>query len=389
MNQRDTLPIYLSPHEAWRRPVIFEPGSLVMERYEVVAPLAAGARGTAHRARCIHSDRLVALKVDDWGPWCPSAERRFRDWYSAWRGIPPHRRLVMLLDAALLPARGRAQLFVAWELVEGMNLTEVDVNPRIVWTVAAQICEALEHLHRRGHVHGDVHLGNILFAGDDSIKLCDPAGPHGGESAKQPSDDVTAVGDVLEQLIRGLDGSLRDSVAPLLEIVAACRPKGTTRGPTDAIALMGHVDAARQRLDRDLREHARTAGHLRQRGRSGAALAIYKRLAALDPTAAVYSDAIGEIETESAAVAAACADLAATAAAMPLADLLMHLRALRRRFRDHADVLALRIAAVERARAYQAERRTQRVFHGAGDLGAAFRLFRRLNDQSDNLSSSA
>src|SRR5215470_15841262 len=39
--------------------------------------------------------------------------------------------------------------------------------------IAAGVCEALQHAHELGVVHGDVSPSNILLGFDGSVKLCD------------------------------------------------------------------------------------------------------------------------------------------------------------------------------------------------------------------------
>jgi serine/threonine protein kinase len=66
--------------------------------------------------------------------------------------------------------------YIAMELVRGPNLAQMvergPVPPRAVLRIAADLCSALEHMHRNGIVHCDVSPTNILI-GPERVMLTD------------------------------------------------------------------------------------------------------------------------------------------------------------------------------------------------------------------------
>jgi serine/threonine-protein kinase len=60
------------------------------------------------------------------------------------------------------------------ELLDGGDLVGVAGLPVAHWRHAAlAVLDALEYLHARDHVHGDVKARNVMFAADGSVRLVD------------------------------------------------------------------------------------------------------------------------------------------------------------------------------------------------------------------------
>ena len=145
------------------------PGSLV-GRYEVLAPLHAGAMGTVYRARRRDSDLEVALKalID------PRDAARF-EIEARLLGQLDHPRVVRVLDHF----EHDSAPYLVMEMVEGPNLIEVlardgapglPVDEAVEYT--RQACEALAYVHAQHVVHRDVKPENLIL-GDEGIVLVD------------------------------------------------------------------------------------------------------------------------------------------------------------------------------------------------------------------------
>ena len=77
--------------------------------------------------------------------------------------------------------RDRTGIYMVMEWFPGKSLREIlkeerKLAPERAAHIAAAICDALEYIHARGIVHGDLRPENVLVGAGDRIKLIDFGG---------------------------------------------------------------------------------------------------------------------------------------------------------------------------------------------------------------------
>jgi eukaryotic-like serine/threonine-protein kinase len=155
-------------------------GSLLADRYEIVAPIAVGGMGEVWRARDRVLDRIVAAKVlrseymSD-----PSFLARFRN-EARHTAALTHPNIASVYDyGETLDDSGTQQLaFLVMEFVEGHPLVTILHDEHRLppdWTlhVLGQSADGLSAAHRAGVVHRDIKPGNLIVRPDGVVKLTD------------------------------------------------------------------------------------------------------------------------------------------------------------------------------------------------------------------------
>ncbi len=132
-------------------------------RYALVGRLGEGGMGQVYRARHLQLGKAFALKIISPAFALDTVARaRFNEEAKLASEIS-HPNIVSVVDY------GEDEQFGAYmvmELVEGEPLINEGAAPmavRRVCDILAQIADALEHIHRRGIVHGDVKADNIML----------------------------------------------------------------------------------------------------------------------------------------------------------------------------------------------------------------------------------
>ncbi len=154
-------------------PAVLPPGHVV-GRYAIEAPLGGGGMGMVYRARHVHMQRSVALKVllphvsKD-----PVIRQRFlREARVASRFRHPC--VVELFDFD----DQEGLLYLAMELVEGWPLSVIyreqgPLEVRRAARIFDQVLDALGAAHAGGVVHRDLKPSNIMVGPDDRVKVLD------------------------------------------------------------------------------------------------------------------------------------------------------------------------------------------------------------------------
>ncbi len=157
-------------------------GQLVARRYLLDRPLGAGGRGVVWLATDRRLKRPVALKrahID--GDLTRRAQRRMREEATNAARVP-HPHVITLMDVAFDRERRKGgSEVVCWlvmEYLEARTLAQLlhekgPLSPRRAVHIAAQLASALEALHGRGLVHGDIKPGNVLVTAGDAVKVID------------------------------------------------------------------------------------------------------------------------------------------------------------------------------------------------------------------------
>ena len=151
-----------------------QPESLprVVDRYELLSVLGSGGFATVYRARHVHTQQAVAVKI-------LHPRSGVDRWLSEARAAASvqHRNVVRVLDCG----QAGDDVFIVMELVEGHTLgDELQAGPLPVMRavgIAVQILDGLSAAHARSIVHRDIKPPNILITrdadGSDLPKILD------------------------------------------------------------------------------------------------------------------------------------------------------------------------------------------------------------------------
>ncbi|HET6249712.1 MAG TPA: serine/threonine-protein kinase [Tepidisphaeraceae bacterium] len=144
-----------------------------LPQFEIIELLGRGGMGVVYKARQMHLDRLVALKIllpaDAISPGF--VERFRREARSLAKLNHPHIVTVHEFGEA------GGLYYLAMEYVDGVNLRQMIVANRMTAAEALAlvpgICEALQYAHEEGVVHRDIKPENILVDKRGRVKIAD------------------------------------------------------------------------------------------------------------------------------------------------------------------------------------------------------------------------
>ncbi len=146
--------------------------------YEIQAQVGAGGMGRVYKARDTRLDRIVAIKILTSDPAEPAAEReRFEREARAISSLN-HPNICTLYDVGEQPAGTSAVplRYLVMEFVDGESLAvRLQRGPLPLpqaLTFAIQVADALDRVHRKGIVHGDLKPGNVMLT-KAGVKLLD------------------------------------------------------------------------------------------------------------------------------------------------------------------------------------------------------------------------
>ena len=155
-------------------PAFLPSGSLLGNRYEILAMLGQGGMGAVYKARDIELDRTVALKVirpEFAGQ--PEILQRFKQELILARKVT-HRNVIRIFD--LGEASGIK--FITMDFIDGHDLKSVLVHegklpPERAVGIILQVCLALEAAHSEGVVHRDLKPQNIMLDKQGRVSVMD------------------------------------------------------------------------------------------------------------------------------------------------------------------------------------------------------------------------
>src|SRR4051812_33239513 len=130
-------------------------------RYALDGRLGEGGMGEVYRARHLQLGKPFALKLISPAFALDAAARERFNQEAKLASEITHPNIVSVVDYGEDPQFGA---YMVMELVEGESLIPADNTPisvRRVCDVLGQVADALDHIHKRGIVHGDVKADNI------------------------------------------------------------------------------------------------------------------------------------------------------------------------------------------------------------------------------------
>ena len=146
------------------------PGSIVADRYRIVAQLGSGGMALVWRAHDTELGQDIALKVmhpEASELWLP----RFRQELALAR-VLTHKNIVRVFDIG----QHGASRFISMELLEGMALDEMFDQPIPLLDglhYIVQVCAGLRVAHEHGIIHRDLKPSNFFVTESGLVKLTD------------------------------------------------------------------------------------------------------------------------------------------------------------------------------------------------------------------------
>lgn len=180
------------------------PGTIFADKYEILSVLGRGGMSVVYKARHKYMNRIVAVKlllehlVAD-----AVATARFQQESQAASSLS-HQNIVNVHDFGLTST---GQAYFVMDCLEGDSLEDcvlgrgpMDVRRAI--EIFRQVCEGLQHAHKKGIIHRDLKPSNIVLIqeedGSESAKIVDfgIAKMRPNDIAGKPSVRLTQTGEV-------------------------------------------------------------------------------------------------------------------------------------------------------------------------------------------------
>lgn len=148
-------------------------GTELEGRYQILSVLGLGGMGVVYKAQHLLMDRRVAIKMilgDDYDV------SRFQQEARAAAALS-HTNIITVFDFGIKPYP-----YMVMDYLEGYSLSEIlRVRKTVPYQEAiglfTQMCDALNHAHKKGVIHRDLKPGNIMIVRDEEnqpvIKLLD------------------------------------------------------------------------------------------------------------------------------------------------------------------------------------------------------------------------
>ncbi len=213
--------------------------------------LGVGGMGAVYKARQIHLDRMVAVKLlAPRHAADPGFDERFAREARALARLE-HPNIVAVHDFGRVLDRS----YLVMQHIDGSNLRQVIATGTLsgaeVLRLVRQICDALEHAHAAGVVHRDLKPENILIDGRGNAHIAD----FGLAKLNEGGQELTGTGEVLgtlhymapEQLASAAAVDHRADLYALgviiYEMLTGSLPLGRFAPPSDSIGVAASMDA--------------------------------------------------------------------------------------------------------------------------------------------------
>lgn len=217
-----------------------------LEGYEVSEIIGQGGMGVVFKARQLALNRTVAVKMILSGIHASSQElSRFRAEAEAVARLA-HPNIVQIFEIG----EQFGNPYLTLEFVPGGSLAQQldgrPTHPKRAAEMVRELAKGMQHAHDKGIVHRDLKPGNVLIAGDGTLKITDfglakraesdlrntmtgaiigsptymaPEQASGNASEIGPATDIYALGVILYELITGRPPFKGDSVIETIQQV--------------------------------------------------------------------------------------------------------------------------------------------------------------------------
>jgi|RhiMethySRZTD1v2_1073278.scaffolds.fasta_scaffold59033_5 eukaryotic-like serine/threonine-protein kinase len=153
-------------------PPSFETSDVEVENYQVQRELGEGGWGTVYLAeQLLPVRRTVALKIIKLGMDTKAVILRFAAERQA-LAMMDHPNIAKVFDAG---ATRMGRPYFAMELVRGVKITEycdlIRANVAERTDLFMQVCQAIQHAHRKGVIHRDIKPSNVMITLVDGMPV--------------------------------------------------------------------------------------------------------------------------------------------------------------------------------------------------------------------------
>ena len=148
-------------------------GEILDNRYEILEVVGSGGMAIVYKAKCRLLNRFVAIKMlrselkDD-----TEFVERFRVEAQSAASLN-HSNIVSVYDVGQHDGRD----YFVMEFVDGITLKDLIRQRQISWQEACkfaiQICDAIDHAHKKNIVHRDIKPHNIIITSENVAKVTD------------------------------------------------------------------------------------------------------------------------------------------------------------------------------------------------------------------------
>ncbi|WP_372370292.1 protein kinase [Candidatus Uabimicrobium sp. HlEnr_7] len=147
-------------------------GNILFQRYEVIKELGRGGMGIVYKAKDLHLQRIVALKMLLESNSDDVAVKRFLREAQTCAQLK-HANLVELYDSNVEHGR----YFFTMEFIEGPTLKKYAEQNRLstnqITELMIKMCAGIHYAHSKGVIHRDLKLQNIMIKGSSEPKIMD------------------------------------------------------------------------------------------------------------------------------------------------------------------------------------------------------------------------
>jgi eukaryotic-like serine/threonine-protein kinase len=175
----DTVTLHPNPLPGTAASPLGHPIPIVIPGFTIEKELGKGGMGTVYRGIRQRDNQLVALKLMS---TCPTVDSKQHEFFYREAKILCTLKHPHIVEFFEMGATGN-QLFIAMELIEGVNAKEwvLKTGPLAIPAAVRMVCQALDalqHAHNLGFVHRDVKPQNLLISNETdterkTLKLAD------------------------------------------------------------------------------------------------------------------------------------------------------------------------------------------------------------------------